>query len=101
ASELEPLLRRPRAAGRAGADHEAVGRLQLLQAAFLADVAVVLLVTAVVLDQGLVAVAKRAGDRVGERLQQRAAQASAGLLDVFDGMVAHGLDLVAPAKPPA
>jgi hypothetical protein len=48
------LRRRDHAARRAGADHELEGRLQLLAAAFVAQVAVVLLVAAVVLDQGLV-----------------------------------------------
>ena len=72
--------------GRARADHEAVGRLQLRSAAFVAEVALVLLVAAVVLDQRLVVFAQRAGDRIGQAFEQRTAQAMAFVLDVFDGM---------------
>ena len=54
-------------------------------ATLLADVAVVLLVAAVVLDQRLVVLAQGAGDRIGQALQQRAAQATALRLQLFDG----------------
>lgn len=67
----------------------ASGRLELRQPTILAHVAVVLLVAAVVLDQGLVVLAQRAGDRIGQALQQRAAQAGALRLDVLDRMRAH------------
>jgi len=87
--QLEPLFGGDHPARGAGADHELVGRLQLLATALLAQVAVVLLVAAVVLDQGLVVLAQRAGERIGQALQQAAAQAVAAGLDVFDG-VAHG-----------
>ena len=87
--QLQPLRRRDHATGRARADHELVRRLQLLPAALVAQVAVVLLVAAVVLDQGLVRFAQRAGDRVGQAVEQAAAQAMAFGFDVFDGMVAH------------
>src|SRR3546814_7415591 len=63
-----------RSAGGAGANHEAVRRLQFRQPALLAYVAIVLLVAAVVLDQRLIAFMQRGGDRVGQALQQRAAQ---------------------------
>jgi hypothetical protein len=87
--QLQPLGRRDHAARRAGADHELEGRLQLLAAAFVAQVAVVLLVTAVVLDQGLVRLAQRASHRIGQALQQRPAQPRAVALDVLDGMPGH------------
>src|SRR3546814_8963039 len=72
--EREPLRGRDHAAGGAGANHEAVRRLQFRQPALLAYVAIVLLVAAVVLDQRLIAFMQRGGDRVGQALQQRAAQ---------------------------
>ncbi len=83
--ERQPLLRGAHAAGQARADHETVGRLELLQAPLLAQVAIVLLVAAVELDQLRVVFAQRAGDGIGEALDQRAAQAAAGRLDVLDG----------------
>ena len=89
AVQLQPLRGRQHAAGRAGADHEAVGGLELGDAALLAEVTVVLLVAAVVLDEDLVIVAQRAGDRIGEAGLERAAQAGALALDVFDGMRGH------------
>ena len=87
--QAQPLRRRDHAAGRAGADHEAVVGLEPGLAALVAQVAVVLLVAAVVLDQHLVGVGQRTGDGVGQALQQRAAQAAASGLDVFDGMGGH------------
>ena len=63
--------------------------LELLLAALLADVAIVLLVAAVVFDQHLVVLAQRAGDRIGQALQQRAAQAVAVVLDVLDRVRTH------------
>src|SRR5690606_7183844 len=88
--ELEPLLRRVHAARRADPDHELVRGLELLPTALVAQVAVVLLVAAVELDQALVLERQRAGDRVGQAFDQRAAQAAAAGLDVFDGRMAHG-----------
>jgi hypothetical protein len=49
----------------------------LAEAALFAQVAIVLLVAAVVLDQGLVVLAQGAGDRVRQALEQGAAQARA------------------------
>ncbi len=89
--QLQPLLRGDHAAGRARADHELVGRFELLPAALVAQVAVVLLVTAVVLDQGGVVLAQRSGERIGQALQQLPAQAPAVGFDCFNGMVAHGM----------
>ena len=66
-------------------------RLELLPAALVADVAVVLLVGAVELDQALVLERQRTGDRIGQAFQQGAAQAAAVDLDVFDGRMAHGV----------
>jgi len=80
----EPLARRRRAARQARADHEAVGGLELLQPAFLAQVAVVLLVAAVELDQLGVVLAQRAGQWVGDALGERASQQAAGGLDLLD-----------------
>jgi hypothetical protein len=87
--QLQPLRGVDHATRGAGADHETEGRLQLGQAARFAHVAVVLLVAAVVLDQGLVVIAQGAGDRVRQRGEQGAAQARAGPLDVLDRMRAH------------
>ncbi|MCW0450427.1 hypothetical protein NB706_003261 [Xanthomonas sacchari] len=84
--ELEPLRWIDHPARGARADHELIGRLQLLPAPLLAQIAVVLLVAAVVLDQGLIVLAQRPGDRIGQALQQRPAQALAVVLDVFDGV---------------
>ena len=83
--ERQPLLWRTDAAGQAGADHETVGRLQLLQAALLAQVAVVLLVAAVQLEELCVVFAQRAGNRVRQTLDDGAAQTPAGRLDAFNG----------------
>jgi hypothetical protein len=49
--ERQPLLRSADPAGQARADHEAVGGLEFLQAPLLAQIAVVLLVAAVKLEQ--------------------------------------------------
>ena len=82
--QRQPLRRRAHAARQARARHEAVRRLELLQAPFLAQVAVVLQVGAVELDQGGVGVGQAAGERVAQALLQRAAQAAAGGLDALD-----------------
>src|SRR5690606_26288804 len=76
-------------ARRADADHELVRGLELLAAALVAQVAVVLLVAAVELHQALVLERQRAGDRVGQPFDQRAPQPAAAGLDVFDGGMAH------------
>ena len=89
--QLQPPRRGEHAARGADPDHELVRRLELLPAAFVAQVAVVLLVAAVELDQALVLERQRTGDRVGQAFQQGAAQAAAAGLDVFDGRMAHGV----------
>ena len=81
--QIEPLPRRDDAAGSADADHEVEGRLQPLPRPFLADVAVVLHVRAVELQQGIVAFRHRAGNAIAKRLQDRAAEKVAGRLDAF------------------
>ena len=83
--QREPLRRRADAARQPRANHEAVRGLELLLAALLADVAVVLLVAAVELDQHGVVLADRAGQRIGEALDQRATQQPAVALDALDG----------------
>ncbi len=83
--ELQPLRGRADAARQAGADHEAVRGLELLAPALVADVAIVLLVAAVELDQDGVVLADRAGQRILQALDQRAAQVAAVALDAFDG----------------
>ena len=75
---------RANAAGQARARHEAVRGLELLQAPFLAQVAVVLQVGAVELDQRRVGVGQAAGERIEQAVFQRAAQAAARGLDAFD-----------------
>src|SRR3546814_4821755 len=52
-------------------------------------ISIVLLVAAVVLDQRLVAFLQRGGDRVGQALQQRAAQPPAVELGLFGRRDAH------------
>ena len=89
--QLQPLRWSDHAARRAGADHELVGRFQLLAATLIADIAVVLLIAAVVLDQGLVGLAQRTRNRIGQAVQQAATQALAFGFDVFDGVIAHGV----------
>ena len=83
--QREPLPRRAHASGQPRADHEAVCRLELLEAALLAHVAVVLLVAAMELDQDGVVLADRASERILEALDQRAAEVAALALDAFDG----------------
>ena len=87
--EFQPLRRRDHAARGAGADHEREVGFELLAAAHVAHVAVVLLVAAVILDEGLIVVGQRAGDLVRQRFDQRAAQTAALLFDVFDRVSAH------------
>ena len=89
--QRQPLLRRHHAAGQARADHEAVGRLELLVFAFGAQVAIVLHVAAVELDELRVGLADGAGQRIRQALDQRAAQAARRLLDDFDGRRRVGL----------
>ena len=90
-AERQPLLGRADATGQARADHEAVGRLELLMLALGAQVAIVLHVAAVELDELRVGVADGAGQRIGETFHQRAAQAARRLLDDLDGRRRIGL----------
>ena len=87
--KLQPLLWADDAARCAGADHEAVGRLQLLQATLLADIAMILLIAAVKLDQHLIGLGQRAGGLVGQPFEQGPAQRATLRLDVFDRDGAH------------
>ncbi len=86
---LQPLLGADHAARRACADHEAVVGLEQTAAAFIAHVAVVLLVAAVKLQQYGVGFGDGAGDRIGQTLDQGAAQAAAVCLDGLDRELAH------------
>ena len=81
--QLQPLLGRDDAARRADADHEVEGRLQPLPRPLVAEVAVVLHVRAVKLQQEVVAFRHGRRDPVFERLQDRAAEEIAGRLDVL------------------
>ena len=83
--ELQPLRRGADTARQPGADHEAVRRLELLAPALVAEVAIVLLVAAMELDQDGVVLADRASERILEALDQRAAEVAALALDAFDG----------------
>ena len=73
------------AARHADADHERIGLFQLVLAAVGAQVAVVLLIGAVELEQLLVVLGHRAGGLVGKSLGDGAAQVVAADLDVFVG----------------
>ena len=83
--ERQPLLRSAHSARQARTDHETVGRLEFLQTPLLAQVAVVLLVAAVQLQQLRVVFAQRTGDRIGQALHDRAAQPAARGLYLFNG----------------
>ena len=61
-----------------------------------AQVAIVLHVAAVELDELRVGLADRAGQRIGEALDQRAAQAARRLLDDLDGRRRIGLRRLRP-----
>src|SRR5690606_40102961 len=88
--QRQPLAWRAHAAWQAGAPHEAPGGLELLPRALLAQVTIVLLVAAVELDELPVGLAQAAGGRIGQALDQRAAQQAAGALDALDrGLAAH------------
>ena len=83
--QRQPLLGAHDAAGQARADHETEGRLELLMLALGAQVAVVLHVAAVELDELRVGFANGAGQRIREAFHERTAQAAARLLDDLDG----------------
>ncbi len=83
--ERQPLLRGADPAGQAGADHETVGRLELLQPPLLAQVAIVLLIAPVELEELRIVLVQRPGNRIGEAVHDRSAQAPAGRLDALDG----------------
>ena len=83
--ELQPLCRAQHAARNAHARHEGERRLQLLAAALVADVAIVLLIDAVKLHQLVVAEDNGAGDRIIQALADGAAQVVAVRLQRFVG----------------
>ncbi len=95
AIQIQPLLWCTHAGRHAHADHERIGRLQLLLAALLTQVPIVLLIAAVKLEQCGVVLRDRAGDGVGKALLDRAAQVIAVVLDDLDagalcfGIVVH------------
>ena len=72
-SEGKPLLRCNHTARCARTDHEAVGGFEFLLATFLTQIAIILLVAAVELDQRGVVRSDRAGMRIAEALAQGAA----------------------------
>jgi len=71
-------------------------RFELLQATLVAQVAIVLLVAAVELQQLVVGLADRAGDRIGQCFEQRSAQVAAVGLDAFEGDPFGGLSVTTP-----
>src|ERR1700722_13762769 len=82
--QRKPLRRRDYAAGQTRAYHELVVGLELLQTSLVAQIAIILLIAAVKLDQLRVGIGDGARDRIGETFLQRAAQATAVRLDVLD-----------------
>ena len=85
--QLQPLRRRNHAARGAGANHEAKFWLQLGQTAFFTHVTVVLLIAAVIFDDGLIGLAQCTSDLVVQALLNLATQLGACLLDFFDRIV--------------
>ena len=83
AVELQPLLRRAHAARNAQADHEGERLLELLPRALRPEVAVVLQIHAVELDELLVVLGDGAGLGLGQAVGEGAAQIGAGFLDAF------------------
>ena len=83
--ELQPLRGAAMPAGQADADHEAEIGLELLAAALVADVAVVLLIHAVDLHQPCIVDRKRASDAVEQARLDRPAQIIAVPLDRLVG----------------
>ena len=84
AIEVQPLIRRADSRRNAGANHEAVRRLQTLPHTFAAEVTIVLLIDAVELRHRRVVLGDRAGDRINQTLGQSAPQVPALGLDTFD-----------------
>src|SRR5690606_9875490 len=82
--DREPLRRRQDTARQADADHEDVVGLELLLRALVADIAVVLLVYPVKLQELPIFLGDRAGHGIGERALDGAAQETARALDVLD-----------------
>lgn len=91
AIQCQPLRGRDHPARRARADHELIRRFELLPPPLVANVAVVLLVAAVVLDQCLIVLTQRTGHRICQALFQRPTQAAAFGFDVFYGVAHDGI----------
>ena len=87
----EPLLGADAAAGHLAADHEAPGLVLAFLRALRAQVAVVLLVAAVELEQDVRVLGNVAERGVRELFGDLAAEAVGGEFDVFDGGFAHGV----------
>ena len=82
---LKPLRWRCNTTWDSDADHETVGFFQLMLTTVRAEIAVVLLVSAVEFQELLVILAHGTGDDVGKALLNRSAQVVAVGLDVFVG----------------
>ena len=89
--EVEPLLRAQHAARQAHAHHELVVGLELLTTTLIAQVTIILLVTAVELQQLGVGLADCSGRGIGQSAGDGATQETAVCLDVLEGgkLVAH------------
>ena len=81
----DPLFGCKEAARNAEPDHEGIEAFELLLRAFFAAIAVILLVHAVELHEGLVVIADGAAQFAFQPFGQCAAEGVAGLLDPFDG----------------
>lgn len=81
--QLQPLPRRADAARHPHPDHEAVGRLQLLPLALVAEIPVVLLIGAVELEQLGVFRGYGAGRPIGQAFLDGSPQIEAARLEVF------------------
>ena len=83
--ERQPLRGATHATRHADPNHELIGGFEALQAAFCAQIAVVLLITAVELDELSVVLTQRAGHRIRQAFEDRAAQMAAGSFDALNG----------------
>ena len=94
AVDVQVLLGRAHATGQADTHHEAVEWLQLLALAVEADVAIVLLVHPVELEELLVRRGNAAGDGIAQPLRNAAAQVVARVFDGFVLAAARGRRVV-------
>ena len=82
---LQPLLRGGNATGNADTNHEGIRRLELVRTTVFAEVAVILLVGAVELEELPFVLGHRSGSHVGKTVDDRALEVIAGDFDALVG----------------